>query len=71
VKLIHSPEPWKRGTDGVIFDAKDEMVVDCCRACLPLEGEENQKRIVACVNAMRGIDDPEFFVSTHAERGME
>ena len=47
--MKHSPEPWKRGTDGLIYDANNEFVTDTCGTSLP-EGEENQKRIVACVN---------------------
>ena len=50
-----SPVPWKRGTDGLIYDANNELVVDCCGACLPPEGEENQKLIVASVNAVNEI----------------
>ena len=45
----HSPLPWKRGTDGLIFDANDELVTDTCGASVP-EGEENQKLIVHAVN---------------------
>ena len=50
----HSPEPWVRGTDGLICDANGEYICDTCGTSLP-EGEENQKRIVACVNACAGI----------------
>jgi hypothetical protein len=59
-KYFHSPEPWKRGTDGLIYDANNDFVTDTCGTSLP-EGVENQKRIVACVNAMQGIDDPQAF----------
>ena len=45
----HSPLPWKRGTDGLIFDANNEYVTDTCGTSLP-EGEENQKLIVRAVN---------------------
>lgn len=46
----HSPTPWKRGTDGLIFDAENEYVTDTCGTSLP-EGEENQKLIVRAVNS--------------------
>ena len=45
-----SPTPWKRGTDGLIYDANNEFVVDTCGSSLP-NGEANQKLIVEAVNA--------------------
>ena len=51
--MAHSPTPWKRGTDGRIYDANYELVTDTCGTSLP-NGEENQKRIVACVNFFNG-----------------
>jgi hypothetical protein len=47
--LKPSPLPWKRGTDGLIFDADNEYVTDTCGTSLPA-GEENQKLIVRAVN---------------------
>ena len=47
--MKHSPTPWTRGTDGLIFDANGEYVTDTCGTSLP-EGEENQKLIVDAVN---------------------
>ena len=38
--MKHSPTPWKRETDG-IYDADGKLVRD---------SDENEKRIVACVN---------------------
>jgi hypothetical protein len=46
----HSPLPWKRGSDGLIFDSRDEYVTDTCGTSLP-EGEENQKFIILAVNS--------------------
>ena len=51
--MKHSPTPWTRGSDGLIFDVNGEFVTDTCGTSLP-EGVENQKRIVECVNACRG-----------------
>ncbi len=44
-----SPLPWKRGTDGLIFDANNELVTDTCGTSIP-KGEENQRYIVRAVN---------------------
>ncbi len=46
----HSPTPWRRGTDGLIFAANNEYVTDTCGTSLP-GGEENQKLIVRAVNS--------------------
>jgi hypothetical protein len=46
----HSPTPWKRGTDGLIYDANNEYVTDTCGTSLP-EGEANQKLIIRAVNS--------------------
>lgn len=59
--MMHSPEPWRRGTDGLIFDANCEFVTDTCGTSLP-NGEENQKRIVECINALRGVPDPVAYI---------
>ncbi len=48
--LSRSPLPWKRGTDGLIFDANNEYITDTCGTSLP-GGEENQKYIVRAVNS--------------------
>ena len=45
----HSPLPWTRGTDGVIYDAEHEYVTDTCGTSLP-QGVENQVLIVNAVN---------------------
>ena len=49
-ELKPPPLPWKRGTDGLIFDADNEYVTDTCGTSLP-EGEDNQKLIVLACNA--------------------
>ena len=64
--MKHSPEPWKiehRGTD-----PNDVHVVDANGTCVletdwvPGELERlDYERIVACVNAMQGIEDPQAF----------
>ncbi len=53
----HSPLPWKRGTDGLIFDADDEYVTDTCGTSLPA-GPANQKLIIDAVNAYKEKPKP-------------
>jgi len=60
----HTPEPWEvvamRGLAVCVVQESDHGVL------IALDGQENSmndmKRIVACVNAMRGIDDPAAFM---------
>lgn len=55
--MAHSPLPWKRGTDGLIYDCNDEFVVDTCGTSLPPHGEENQKFIVHVANTHQQLLD--------------
>ena len=65
----HTKEPWDASDKTVYSDAfKSEKNRDGALACL-VSSEENDwitvantLRIVACVNAMQGIDDPEAFM---------
>ncbi|GAG15931.1 unnamed protein product [marine sediment metagenome] len=50
----HSPLPWKRGTDGLIFDANNDYVTDTCGTSLP-GGEANQVLIVNAVNSHESL----------------
>jgi len=62
--MEHTPEPWKINRqgiclDGVGIDTEDDSVVEV--ACSDCTGDDerlsevNARRIVACVNACRGI----------------
>jgi hypothetical protein len=68
----HTPEPWR--IDGPLTDAGHVLIVDPHGDALArLDAETvhletvNAARIVACVNAFAGIDDPAAFVAAHRE----
>ena len=44
----------------MIYDANDEFVLDTCGSSLPPHGEYNQKRIVACVNFCKHMDQKDL-----------
>jgi hypothetical protein len=50
--VTHSPEPWRRGHSSsngdIIYDAEDAYVGVTAF-------EEDQKRVIACVNFCRGV----------------
>ena len=48
--ITPSPLPWKRGSDGLVYDANSEYVTDTCGTSLP-NGVENQRLIVLAVNS--------------------
>ena len=71
--MKHSPEPWVTSQPGADVFAKiagtnkTPLVADCQPGIpgtvgVTLEHIANAQRIVACVNAMAGIEDPEAFV---------
>jgi tagatose-1,6-bisphosphate aldolase len=55
-KQFHSPEPWDYSRK-FIFDNEACIVADCA-------DRQDAARIVACVNACEGIEDPEDFIKT-------
>jgi len=60
---IHSPEPWRTETSPEgrwveIYSAPKPAVEDVAQA----SGLANAARIVACVNALAGTEDPEAFI---------
>lgn len=73
--MTHSPEPWR--TYSYEKDAKRKEIhygpviphpdwdddSACVLALKVLPTKEDADRIVACVNALRGVKDPESFVS--------
>ena len=72
IKALHSREPWYF-SHGYIQAAAPEkgeakLVCDMSWICHPDGiGQANAKRIVDCVNAMEGIEDPiEFMEKFHA-----
>ncbi len=58
----HTPEPWD--VKGNQIKCPMGHVAECFRLDKYIEGntEANAERIVTCVNAMAGIDDPAAFV---------
>ena len=62
----HTPEPWRENSQGdaeYIYSERHGAI-----ATIPHDGlhrdehKANAARIVACVNAMKGISDPDAFV---------
>ena len=69
--MKHTPEPWHYDSCDdkahPTVKAGEYFITDCCSCAMPLGIEEepmiaNAKRIVACVNALAGIEDPAAFV---------
>ena len=52
--MSHTAEPWAAFGKQVI-NAEQQIIAQC-------KTEEDAARIVACVNAMQGIEDPEEFI---------
>lgn len=66
IESKHTPEPWRENSQGdteYIYSERHGAI-----ATIPHDGlnrdehKANAARIVACVNAMKGISDPEAFV---------
>lgn len=59
--MMHTPEPWKTEGGPEIYDATDCLIVyvDGCPKITTAEDDANAARIVACVNACAGIENPE------------
>jgi hypothetical protein len=65
-KILHTSEPWEFRTIGnrIGFQHNDQwIVIGSMHSVLDFLSEANGKRIVACVNALSGIKNPEHFVS--------
>ena len=63
----HSPEPWKKGTHGIEDSNYESVVLDLSDTDLDCgwsepASEVDLDRIVTCINALAGIEDPEAFV---------
>lgn len=81
----HTPTPWfqshREGKDGghrtEIYDTTGETVATLTWYAMPKNKdgvigtyrEANAKRIITCVNALEGIEDPEFYIK-NAEKLM-
>jgi hypothetical protein len=60
---MHSPEPWSVVENFIA--SQDELPVVWIHPDERLgeeQDEANAERIIACVNAMQGIEDPEAFM---------
>ena len=58
----HTPEPWEVGRNGWQVYPRPELpgtIAAADERKQPSEQVANAERIVACVNALAGIDDPE------------
>lgn len=71
----HTKEPWVQGdcSRNMIYAWKGQVlvftddgyrIIVSCNQNYPEEAEANARRIVACVNACAGMDDPEKEVAT-------
>jgi hypothetical protein len=64
----HTPEPWElnKTTDGLSITSKNGVIVHCYSVSISDYNHDipkaNAARIVECVNAMAGIDDPKKWV---------
>ena len=64
----HTPEPWRKWGENAITDGQDEIVAETLLRkedrLLPTNNMRgaNANRIVSCVNACKGIPDPETTV---------
>lgn len=67
--IPHTPEPWRHGVNAMIV-ADGLPVADCAPdLCEDDTPEPNARRIVACVNACRGIPTEVLEKSTWAMLG--
>lgn len=65
----HTKEPWNIFSFE-IYDEREQIIADCGYSddVFTLDGcKANAKRIVACVNAMAGIENPEEYMKTMQE----
>ena len=68
-KYTHTSEPWREESGCVVREdgapiarmIRDRTASEA--GIYPVERDENAKRIVACVNACKGIEDPAAFVA--------
>lgn len=79
IKKQHTPGPWKLGTAvtqkalGIFQDSvQDGQQVDAICLITPLDclteqDQINAKRIVECVNACEGLDNPAEFIQEYEE----
>jgi hypothetical protein len=64
----HTPEPWElnKTTDGLSITSKNGVIVHCYSVSISDYNHDipkaNAARIVECVNAMTGIEDPKKWV---------
>lgn len=72
--MKHTPEPWKayvnprNGAIGVYSITTENDVAGCNHLGLPANARKaNANRIVACVNACAGIEDPASAISDARE----
>jgi hypothetical protein len=63
--MKHTPEPWKRGLDDIsIVGSENYPIVRISYFREYHEQDKNLNRIISCVNAMAGIEDPQKFRDT-------
>jgi len=64
----HTPEPWElnKTTDGLSITSKNGVIVNCYSVSISDYNHDipkaNAARIIECVNALAGIDDPKKWV---------
>jgi plasmid stabilization system protein ParE len=62
--MSHTKEPWGYIECGYIYSG-DDFVADCRHVFdLRKRAEKDAKRIIACVNAMAGIENPEQYIKS-------
>ncbi len=61
----HTPEPWDMVTDYVVGTVirHEGLVLAKMRKIEGIDEVANAKRVVNCVNALKGVEDPHWFVN--------
>lgn len=63
-KTQHTPEPWNTVSDPIMgtLVRQEGLILAKMRKLEGIDHEANAERIVACVNACKGIEDPERYM---------
>jgi hypothetical protein len=68
---MHTPTPWKRNSS-IIIDSKGECIAILHDGCTDFDNAIfDANRIVACVNACEGMEDPAKEIQTLRDRVKE
>lgn len=60
--LNHTPEPWNYVYENGTWEGYHEPTSGPFEITFRTDNEANATRIMTCINAMQGIEDPEKFI---------